>query len=89
VLLENAKAPTVEPVPELAEQLDCAPPELEEEVASAPLGSEPATPFEAVLGPRGEVVAVAEGPELVEALELVEQLPELPLTLDGLLKALK
>jgi hypothetical protein len=60
MLLENAKAPTVEPVPELAEQLDCAPPELEEEVASAPLGSEPATPFEAVLGPRGEVVAVTE-----------------------------
>ena len=60
MLLENAKAPAVEPVPELAEQLDCAPPELEDEVASAPLGSEATAPFEAVLGPIGEVVAVAE-----------------------------
>lgn len=31
------------------------------------MGNEPATPFEAVLGPRGEVVAVAMGPELVDA----------------------
>ncbi len=81
--------PTALPNEELDEQLDCAPPELEEEIASAPLGNEPATPLEAVLGPLGEVVAVAEGPELVEALELVEQLPVLPLTLDGVLKTLK
>jgi hypothetical protein len=58
-LLELAKDPPELPNEELDEQLDCAPPELEEEVASDPLGNEPATPFEAVLGPRGEVVAVA------------------------------
>jgi hypothetical protein len=50
-LLELAVDPTALPNEELDEQLDCAPPELEEEIASAPLGNEPATPLEAVLGP--------------------------------------
>lgn len=70
-------------LPELLEQLDCAPPEPDDELASEPLGNDAADPAEEVLGPLGLAAAKAGRPELVDALELVEQLPELPLTCDG------
>jgi hypothetical protein len=58
VLAEFTVAP-VKPVAELDEQLDCAPPVLDDEVASAPLMVEAATPVPAVLGPLFETVAEA------------------------------
>ncbi len=70
-------------LPELLEQLDCAPPELDDELASEPLGNDAADPAEDVLGPLGLADEIAGRPELVDALELVEQLPELPLICDG------
>jgi len=82
VLAEFTMAP-VKPVAELDEQLDWAP-VLDDEVASAPLMVESATPLPAVLGPLFETVAETKWLELVEAPELVEQLPELPLTLHRL-----
>jgi hypothetical protein len=41
--------------------------------------------FTLVLGPEAELVAVAEGVELVDELELLAQPPELPVTLVGVL----
>jgi hypothetical protein len=70
-------------LPELLEQLDCAPPELDVEVDSAPLGNVAADPDPEVLGPLGLRDEKVARPELVDALELVEQLPALPLTCDG------
>ena len=82
-LAELAKAPVEEPVPELNEQLDWAPPELDDEAASPPLMDTKRSVLAALLGPRFEALVIAKEIELVEALELVEQLPELPLTPDG------
>lgn len=71
--------------PKLEEQLDCAPPALEDEVASG-TGFRTFPIFVSVLGPTAPVSDTLRRVELIEALELVEQLPETPLTLVGLLK---
>jgi hypothetical protein len=86
MLLELATEPPALPNEELDEQLDCAPPELVDIVASAPLLPLEAAPLASVLGPIVEPLEVAVLLELVEALELLEQLPVLPLTPDFMLR---
>lgn len=71
------------PDPELDEQLNWAPPELLDADDSVPCELANTALVEDVLGPADPPNEPAAIPELVEALELVEQLPELPLTLDG------
>jgi hypothetical protein len=76
----NATPPEL--VAELDEQLDCAPPTLADEAASTLLGFVIKFPSIAFLGPSA-IIEVPENDrvELVEALELLAQLPELPVTL--------
>ena len=81
--LAAACCPKTTPLPpKLLEQLDCAPPELDDEPDSAPLGPDPVFASPDVLGPICPALANAAIPDLVDALELDEQLPELPLTCD-------
>jgi len=68
---------------ELDEQLDWAPPELADRLPWIPLGPEVTVPPKLPLGPEVVILTEAEDlGELLNELELVEQLPELPLTLD-------
>jgi len=71
-----------EPLAELVEQLDWAPPALADEAASTLLGFVIKDPCIALLGPLANIeIPENEGVELVVAVELLAQLPELPLTL--------
>jgi hypothetical protein len=71
-----------EPLAELNEQLDCAPPALADEAASILWGFVINCPFIAALGPVAIIeIPENEGVELVVAAELLAQLPELPLML--------
>lgn len=67
-----------ETLPELDEQLDWAPPELDDETACPPLVLTVASA--SVLGPTAPLLASAALVELVDELELLAQLPEPPLT---------
>lgn len=80
--IEDAVDPAALPEPELDEQLDWAPPELEDTVDSPPLTVTVPAESEFEWGAIVALLSIALGPELVAALEPVEQLPELPLTLD-------
>jgi hypothetical protein len=64
-------------------RLDWAPPALDDKLPWATLELEVNCPLTAALGPDAVALAKPEWVELVDELELVEQLPELPLTLDG------
>jgi hypothetical protein len=78
----EVNATPAELVAELDEQLDCAPPMLADEAASTFLGFVTNCPFIAILGPLATIeVPENDRVELVEALELLAQLPELLLML--------
>ena len=79
----HTKVPAADPTPELEEQLDWEPPELAEEVPSELWPFPKRSVLADMLGPEVEALLIASGEELVEALELVEQLPDLPVTLVG------
>lgn len=65
-----------EPLAELVEQLDWAPPALVDEAASTMLGFVINYPFTAVLGPLAIIeIPENDGVELVVAVELLAQLP--------------
>ena len=85
MLLELETDPALLLDAELEEQLAWAPPELEDEPESVPLFPTTTARLE-VWGPILAALAVPDLPVLVEALELVEQLPELPPTDDCPLK---
>ncbi len=76
----NGARPLVTP-PKLDEQLDWAPPELLDEVTCAPLIFAKAFARVWPLGPESILTATPERIELVDELELLAQLPELPLIL--------
>lgn len=79
-LVELIEAAFGELIAELEAQLDSAPPELDDVLPSAPLGSLKKTAPTSLCGPLEELPPPGLVGEVVVALELVAQLSELPLT---------